>query len=113
MFISSFGGENPLAKVKGQSILGSDAFVARFVDKLWEKEEIKEIPRQHRYAGRPPVEVLFEQDDWLEQQKRDNLVREAVFDYGYTLKEVAGFLRMHYTTVSKIVNRQEGSLLQK
>jgi hypothetical protein len=55
----------------------------------------------------------FEQDDWLEQQKRDDLVREAVFDYSYTLKEVADFLRMHYTTISKIVNREGSGLLQK
>lgn len=109
-FISAFDGKNPLAEVKEQSVLGSDAFVSRFVDRLWDKEEIKEIPRRQRYAGRPPLDSLFEQEDWLRGPKRDNLVAEAVLDYGYSLKEVADFLRLHYTTISKIVNKEEGLL---
>lgn len=112
-FVSAFDGKNPLAEVKEQSVLGSDAFVSRFVDRLWEKEEIKEIPRRQRYAGRPPLDSLFEQEDWLRGPKRDNLVAEAVLDYGYSLKEVADFLRLHYTTISKIVNKGEGGLLQE
>jgi len=33
---------------------------------------------------------------------------EACLAYGYTLKDVAEYLGVHYTTVSKVIKRIEG-----
>lgn len=112
-FVLSGDEGNPFDKVKGQSILGTDTFVSRFIDYLWEKEPIKEIPRKHRYAGRPPLEALFTGEAKAKGPARDEVICETVLEYGYTLKEIADFLNLHYTTVSKVINKDKERLTKK
>ena len=102
--MSDFDDDDILAKVKGCNILGSDAFKAKIIDRVWEKEEIKEIPRYNRYEGRLPLDILFQQQDYGDASVRDSLVSEAVIEYGYTLKEVGDYLNLHYSTISRILN---------
>jgi len=45
--------------LKGQLILGSDMFIERVREFLGGKEQLTEIPRLQRTAGRPSLEVLF------------------------------------------------------
>lgn len=70
---------------------------------LGEKQEIKEIPRAQRYPGRPPLSRLFGDVQSKNKYRRDNLISEAHITYGFTLKEIADYLCIHYTTVSKAV----------
>jgi hypothetical protein len=37
--------------------------------------------------------------------ERNELIRKAHIDHSYTLMEIGEFLGLHYTTVSKVVNR--------
>ncbi|OQX13643.1 MAG: hypothetical protein BWK76_15865, partial [Desulfobulbaceae bacterium A2] len=93
----------PWEKLVGQVFLGSEKFVARMQELLEGKKEIPEIPRSQRYPGRPPLNRLFAGTSPGNKQQRNRRITEAHIAYGYTLKEIADFLGVHYTTVSKVV----------
>ena len=101
----------PWEKLIGQVFLGSDNFVSRMRELLGDKQEIKEIPRSQRYPGRPPLNQLFVNIGADAKQQRNKQVVEAHITYGYTLKEIADCLNIHYTTVSKISIRHKGKLI--
>ena len=88
-------------KVKGQALLGNDEFIERFEQHLQGKRDIGEIPRSQRYADRPSLEMLFRGIEDME--KRNRVIREAVGTHGYRQSEVAAYIGIHYSTVSKIV----------
>ena len=92
-----------LVKLVGQVFLGSEEFVARMQELLADKREIKEIPRSQRYPGRPSMGRIFADVRAGNRQQRNQRIAEAHIAYGYTLKEIADFLGVHYTTVSKAV----------
>jgi len=97
--------ESPWEKLKGQIYLGNDKFIEQIKAFMRGKETIKEIPKTQRYIARPPLEKVLN----LIQNKeaREKAVYEAHVQYGYTIKEIAEFLGLHYTTVSKIVKKAE------
>jgi DNA-binding MarR family transcriptional regulator len=68
------------------------------------KEVLKEIPRVQRYIMKPSLEDILRYED---KKERGKAIFEAHIRYGYTLKEVAGHIGVHYTTVSRAVNRIE------
>jgi REP element-mobilizing transposase RayT len=102
--------EAPWEKLKGQVILGSDVFIDRLREFLVGKEHFTEIPRLQRTAGRPPLEVLFPAGKQIKKSERNSTILKAHVEYGYTLKEIAEHLEIHYTTASKVIKAE---LLEK
>jgi len=90
-------------KVRGQSILGEDDFVERMIGYIKGHEDIKEIPRSQRYMGRPALLRLFNEGAFTDKKKRAVAIRRAIINHGYSLKEVADFLGIHYSTISRAV----------
>jgi REP element-mobilizing transposase RayT len=90
-------------EVKGQSILGEDEFVERFLDHVKGYEEIREIPRGQRFLGRPKLEKLWGGGVAGDRGKRNMVICAAVEEWGYSQKEVADYLSLHYSTVSRLV----------
>jgi hypothetical protein len=68
---------------------------------LEDKSEIGEIPRVQRAAGRPDLEALFAGVQG--RGGRNGKIVEAVERWGYSQKEVADRLGLHYSAVSRIV----------
>jgi len=100
---AGIGKEKIWKDVKGQSILGEDEFTEKFISHIKESQEIKEIPRRQRYVGRPElVELLKGTEGNIEMSQK---AKEAVERYGYSQKEIADYLGIHYSTVSRIVNK--------
>lgn len=97
------GKETIWREVKGQSILGEDDFVESLISHIKKHQDIPEIPRSHRYAHRPSLDKLFTKKALLDKSKRNKMIVEAVFKYGYTQQQIAAHLRMHYSTVSNLV----------
>lgn len=91
------GEESPLREAKGGLIVGRRAFIARVRD-LFEKAESEEVVRQQKYAARPSLEEIFEGEG------RDGAICEAIYRWGYKLKEVGEFLGLHYSRVSRIAS---------
>jgi hypothetical protein len=90
---------SPWDDLQGQILLGEDGFIDKFKDHLTDKEKIKEIPRAQRYVCRPPLSKLFLAGE--KTSTRNKHISTAHIKYGYTLKEIADHLDIHYTTVSK------------
>ena len=69
------------------------------------KENLKEITKKQRYVTRLPLNEIFEPKD---KKSRDQAMYEAHQQYGYTLKDIAEYIGVHYTTVSKVIKRIDG-----
>ena len=103
-FVLAGVGERDLwKKVRGQSILGEDDFIGHILGHVKGHEEIKEIPRSQRFVGRPAISAVLSEGAYTNKKTRAVAVRKAFLDHGYSLKEIADFLGVHYSTVSRIV----------
>lgn len=90
--------------VKGQSILGKEEFIDTMIGYLKGQRDIREIPRNQRYIGRPELEKIFGKEIVSKKPARDKKIWEAVERYGYSQKEIADHLKMHYSTISRLIN---------
>jgi REP element-mobilizing transposase RayT len=97
------GGHGIWENVKGQSILGERDFVDRLIDFVRGYEEVIEIPKSQRYVTRPSLGEIFK-DAEGGKQRRDAGIAEAVARWGYSEREVANHLGLHYSTVSRLIN---------
>ena len=101
------GGPSIWRSMKGQSLLGENEYASRLMKYVKGYQDIKEIPRMQRYIGRPSLKALLKRDSVVGKERRDKKIVEAVGKYGYSQKEIADYLRMHYSTISRIVNRDD------
>jgi REP-associated tyrosine transposase len=95
----------PWGKVQGQILLGDEGSFEKFRDLLEDKRKVQEIPRVQRYATRPSLDNIFSGQD--AKGRRDAGIHIAHLIYGYTLKAIADYLGIHYTTVSKVIKKTE------
>jgi len=100
-------GGSPWRDLRGQIFLGDERFVERSKGVLGEKNDLDEIPRIQRYANRPQLSELLGVGVISSKRQRDEAIHEAHVRYGYTLKQIADTLGLHYTTVSKVVREIE------
>ncbi|HQO19077.1 MAG TPA: transposase [Acidobacteriota bacterium] len=89
--------------LKGQSVLGNEGFADGFKDFLNGRRDLTDIPKVQRFLDRPALGELCGGIDLKNKELRNRVIRRAVIDYGYSQVEVAGFLKLHQTTVSKIL----------
>jgi putative transposase len=108
-FVRAGLGEKTLwKKVKGQSVLGEEEFVGQLMEYVRGQRDIKEIPKQQRYLNRPGLNDIF--PDQVKQQnkkERNKLMYNAIIEHGYSQKEMADYLGLHYSTVSRLIRAQE------
>ena len=95
--------ESPWKKLVGQIVFGGAEFVVDIQSRLSDVKEIGEIPRAQRFPGRPPLGVLFPQKAIQDKALRNKQIETAHLQYSYTMKEIADQLKIHYTTVSKVL----------
>ena len=103
--LSGIKAESPLKAIKGQLILGQDNFIDEIKHLMRGKERLKEITREQRYLTRPPLNEIFKPKD---QKSKEQVMYEAHLQYGYTLKDIAEYIGVHYTIVSRAIKKIEG-----
>ena len=103
--LSGIKAESPLKAVKGQLFLGQENFIDKIKHLIQDKEKLKEIPKKQRYVTRPPLNEILKYKD---KKSKNQAMYKACLQYGYTLKEIAEYIGVHYTTVSKVIKRIEG-----
>jgi hypothetical protein len=81
--------------------LGVEVFAEGLRRLITEKQRIREIPKGQRFAGQPTLEKLFAQRT-SDKTTRDQLIEKAVSECGYSEMELASFLDLHYSTISRI-----------
>jgi REP element-mobilizing transposase RayT len=98
------GQASPWEQVQGQVLLGSDRFVERLLPGLREKRPCTEIPRQQRFADRPTLRQLFPTRSRTDHAQRNQAIRRAHLEHGYTLSAIGRAVGLHYSAISRIVN---------
>jgi REP-associated tyrosine transposase len=102
------GQASPWERLQGQVLLGGEAFVERLRPGLQDKRPIKEIPRKQRFAARPALATLFASRALPDLDRRNEAIRHAHLEHGYSLSAIGQVLGLHYSTISRIVNRDAG-----
>jgi REP element-mobilizing transposase RayT len=100
-FVAEGRGASPWESLVGQVFLGSERFVRRLQAKA---APLPEVPRGQRTA-RPSLATVFARG------REENGIVNAYRKHGYTLKEIADHLGVHYATVSRRLRRAEEQLL--
>jgi REP element-mobilizing transposase RayT len=95
------GVRSVLSEASGGLILGGGEFVDRVTAHLNEKRSIREHPRRERHAARPGLAALLG-GTGSSKAMRDDAIRQAYVEHGYTLSQIGDFLGLHYATISRI-----------
>jgi putative transposase len=99
---------SPWETLRGQIFWGTEEFIKRLRGLLDEKGSIKEVPRAQRYVARPSLRGLFKGKKGRERIAEDRTIYDAYVRYGYTMREIAEHLGLHYATISRAIKRVEG-----
>ncbi|MBC7093690.1 transposase [Candidatus Bipolaricaulota bacterium] len=105
-FVAQGRGVDIWEDLEGGVILGTGRFVNKMRPRLRERAGGSEIPKKARLAGRPTLKALF-RGVRGDLKRRNERIREAVVEHGYTLNEVGAYIGLHYSTISRIVTRLE------
>ncbi|MGH8546812.1 MAG: addiction module toxin RelE, partial [Gammaproteobacteria bacterium] len=89
-------------ELRAQSFLGVEGFAEALLDHVRGKSELREVPKGQRYLGRPSLEKLFAGSRGR-KTARDRAIAAAVNRYGYSQMEVADYLHLHYSTISRLM----------
>jgi len=92
--------------LKGQCILGKEDFAEGLLEYVKGYRDIKEIPKSQRYISRPRLDILFSEDVKENRTEKKKKAMEAIEKYGYSQKEVADYLGVHYSVISKLIKGQ-------
>jgi hypothetical protein len=103
------GHGSPWEHVQGQVLLGSERFVERLAPGLQDARRSKEIPRQQRYATRPTLRQLFSARLRTNRARRNEVIRRAHVDHGYSLSGIGQAVGLHYSTISRLVSSQDST----
>ena len=92
----------PWSALRGQVFFGSEQFVERMARVLAPFGVSSEIPRASRLAARPGLACLFASSISQHLGRRNAAIVEAHRVHGYSLAEIARYLGLHYSTVSRV-----------
>lgn len=95
------GRASPWEGLKGQILLGSEAFVEAMAPQLKDRETVAEIPKRQRWLHRPSLEKLLAGAE--SRSARNQAMASAYLEHGYTLAEIGREVGLHYATVSRII----------
>ena len=88
--------------LEAQSLLGLEGFAEALKDHVAGKQKLREVPEAQRFMARVSLKKLFEEGGGG-KAKRDQRITEAVYNHGYSQVEVARHLKLHYSTVSRLI----------
>lgn len=88
--------------IDSQIVMGSSEFRREVRKVIGASLYTSRLPRSYRMLGRPSLQELFAH---VEKSERRSAILRAHVVHGYLLSEVAAYLDLHPTTISRIVNR--------
>ena len=87
-------------------VSGEGEFAHNAYELATDSEKIREHTVEERLANRPTLEEFFLPHILADKAKRNHVIRLAHQRAGYTQKEIADFLDLHYTWISKIITEK-------
>ena len=100
--------ESDVDRFESKPVMSNGALTGQLVDQCRGAVQCTEFPRAQRFGARPPLARIFA--DLTSRADRDACAVIAVRDHGYSMKEAADFLGLHYITVSRALARADGLL---
>ena len=100
-------GKSPWNELTGQIFLGDKAFIENL--RGTDSDDLTEIPRCQRHATRPAIDEILSRESIVDREARKKAIYLAYVEYGYTLKQIAQHLKIHYATVSRTVKELESN----
>lgn len=97
------GAYSPWLELKGQVLLGSEGFINNLLPLIGEKSNMGELPKAQRLLHRPELKAIFPARIRADKAMRNEAIRKAYLEYGYTMAAIAGKAGIHYSAVSKII----------
>lgn len=94
------GLESPLERPPSGPVIGDPDFLQQIHESI--PAVLPEVPHRVRGFARPSLEAIF--DGVLRRYERRSAIGEAYLVHGYTMTEIADFLGVHYSTVSRTIN---------
>lgn len=88
--------------LEAQSLLGLEGFADALRGHVTGKETVREIPKGQRLMGRASLKKLFDKAG-KGKAIRDRVISNAVNEHGYSQMEVARHLKLHYSTISRLI----------
>lgn len=99
------GRASPWSELKGQVLLGGDAFVEDMAPWLNAHATKGEIPKRQRLLRRPSIKTLLARAD--SKAERNEAMARAYLQHGYTLAEIGREAGLHYATISRIIKAMD------
>ena len=108
-FVAEGVGVNIWEHLKQQIYLGDDNFInEQLAYKPKGKAALSEVPHKQRRRTAPPLSHFL-----ASANHRDEAIISAYQSGGYSLTEIADYVGLHYTTVSRIVRKPIGDVLKR
>ena len=108
-FVSSgINSKFPKEELVGQLILGSEGFIRKISSYVSSKrgKDFREIPRKQKMSIEPVLDEIF-QKEMRSGKSRDEIIYSVYHENNYSQKEIADYLNLHYTTISRIIKKYE------
>jgi len=89
-------------------VYGDDNFIDSIKNHINGKGDLREIVKKERYTGRPKIQDIIGNNVKTEDKDkgaRNKKVIDLIYNWGYSQKEVADNLNLHYSSISKILHR--------
>ena len=98
----------PKEELVGQVILGSERFINKIKSIIQSKngKNLLEIPKSQRMSIEPILDEIF-QKGMRSGMSRNEIIYSAYYKNKYSQKEIADYLKFHYTTISRIIKKIE------
>ncbi len=103
--LAGIGTETPLKEAKNQIFLGSDSFIAEAMQHVDCNDEMNNVPKVQKLAGRPTLEEIFVNAETTSKKNRNQLILTAHDTYAYTQREIGEHLKLHPGYISRIILR--------
>jgi putative transposase len=98
-------GTSPWENLVGGALLGSERFIKRMQPFFEERESLRGISRTERFATRSPLtRILGKTRRWPACMRAIRIARDR---HGYTIKEIAAFLGVHPSTLTRALQRSQ------
>jgi putative transposase len=94
----------PWEQLRNQVFLGSEVFVERLQRTIDEDKDLSEIPTSQR-RGKPREVAHYEK----QAGNRNDAIITAYASGGYSMKELGDYFGLHYSRISRIVNKAGGN----
>ncbi len=91
--------ENVLEQVRKQIFLGDEDFITEMLNHIDNKKDMREIPKIQRSV---PIQQYVDSSN-----SREAAISKAYLSGDYTLKQLADYFSLHYSTLSRIVKEYE------